>query len=149
MSWISHFLFHLSWCSFYISCVLGFLKSDIYAIVLWVILIETKSSCNSWTDLFYVKNESVILFFLIIILLDGVLFFLMADCTWKIYLQEIKSKEIHNILFSLRTKWNVSANLSLGLDLKQGKQWSTKYRNNFMRHGSHTFLRETPFQNAY
>lgn len=64
--------------------------------------------------------------------LDGVLFFRMADCTWKRYFREIKPEEIYNILFSLKTKRNVSANISLGLAIKQRKQWSTKYRNNFM-----------------
>ena len=61
-------------------------------------------------------------FSLIILLLGSVLFFLMADYSWKIYFQEIKSKENHGILFLLKTKWNVSANLSLDLDLKQGRQ---------------------------
>lgn len=103
-----------------------------YTIVLWVVMIETKSFCNNLTDWFYVKDKSVILFFLVIIFLDGALFFLMADCTWKIYFQEIISKEINNILFSLKTKWNILGNFSPGLAVKQGKQWSTKYRNNFM-----------------
>jgi hypothetical protein len=79
-----------------------------------------KEFCNNLTDLFYVKDKSVILFFLIIVFLDSFIF-LWADCTWKIYFQETKSKEIHNSLFSLKAKWNISVNFLLGLAIGQGK----------------------------
>lgn len=116
----------------FISLVCCFKRSNMFAIVLWIVMIETESFCNNLTNLLYVEDQSVILYFSVLIHLDGVLFFLMTDCTWKIYFQEIKSKEINNILFSLKTKWNVLGIFSLGLAIKQGKQWSTKYRNNFM-----------------
>lgn len=69
----------------------------------WVYWLK-HSFCNNLTKLFYVKDKSVILFLLIIILSNDILFSLMTDYTWKTYFQEIKSKEIRNILFSLKTK---------------------------------------------